>query len=527
MTSTQSNVTLIKIYLYFRTVLAALLVSMFILAPANNIFGTVHPNLFLWTAAAYLLVCITTFIFRPPDRLNDAFNQIIVSLTIDVLSILMLLHASGGVESGLGYLLLIFVAMAGIFIRGQMGIAFAAMTSLFVMGETVYLLQFSNYDSKSVFSAGSLGILLFCTVFAFQFLTEKIRTSNLEALTQARYAEHLQKLAQAIVTRMRTGILVVDGAGRIELINDSALQLLDLPLGADYSGVLINEVASLQAIVTEWQDNPAGGPPKVLELRAGQRARISFSTLDLGSSSRIVIYLEDHRVMAQHAQQLKLASLGRLTASIAHEVRNPLGAISHAAQLLAESTSITKEDLRLTEIIHQHSLRVNHIVESTLSLSRRKEPQPEALNLNLWMPRFLTQYQTGQNLDIDLQMESQQHLIKIDPTHLSQVLTNLLDNGIRYSQKATGKARVLVRVNQSQNDETHYIDIIDFGGGISEDQLPQIFDPFYTTDAKGSGLGLYISKELCEINQANLHYRRTSEGHSCFRIEFSHYQRMF
>lgn len=519
--------TLVRIYLFFRFTLSLVLLSTFFYYPSTRFLGDDNPSLFLWNAVAYFAICLASIALKPRSLTSISQFWILLSLTLDVVAMLIFMYASGGVESGLSYLILIFVAISGIFVRGQMAYAFAAMVSLLVVAESIYLLQWGGGSNKDVFSAGTLGILVFATTYLFQMLTERINASNQEAIRQASYAQHLQKLAQAIITRMRTGIVVIDHNGVVELINDSALQLMDLPIDVDYRDVNIREISALEQVVEQWQAEPTGGPPKVLELRAGQQARVSLSTLELGAHSRTVIYLEDHRVMTQQAQQLKLASLGRLTASIAHEVRNPLGAISHAAQLLEEAPGLSVQDKRLTQIIEQHSKRVNQIVESTLAMSRRKEPQPETLNLRDWLPRFLTQYRTGQNVAIDLQMQGQNHLVKMDPTHLSQILTNLLDNGLRYSQKNTGESRVKVIVDQSRGDETHYIDIVDYGLGITDDQLVHIFDPFFTTDEKGSGLGLYISKELCEINQATLHYRRTQDGLSCFRIDFSHYQRMF
>lgn len=528
MVKVQHNPTLLKIYFYFRALLAFFLMGVYLIAASRDFLGTLSPELFLWTVLGYLSVCLFTLVFAQPHKLTHSFNRIVTSLIIDVLALVALIHASGGIESGLGYLLLVVVAVAGIFIRGQLSIAFAAMTSLLVIAETFYLFQIHAINSKALFSAGFLGVLLFCTAYAFQFLINKLHTSNLEAAAQAAFAEHLQRLAQAIVARMRTGIIVVNNDTRIELINDSALRLLDLPVGTDYRNLRLTDISALAHLINNWQQNPQGGPPQVLELHAGQQARVSLSTLELGASNRTVIYIEDHRVMTQQAQQLKLASLGRLTASIAHEVRNPLGAISHAAQLLAESPNISGADKRLTEIIHQHSQRVNHIVESTLSLSRRKEAQPETFNLNQWLPRFVTQYSTGQNVMVELDIDNnERHLVKMDQTHLSQVLTNLLDNGLRYSHQHTGVAKVLLKVSKSRNDDISYLEVIDYGPGISNDRLPYVFDPFFTTEERGSGLGLYISKELCEINQASLHYRRTEEGLSCFRIDFSHFQRMF
>jgi two-component system sensor histidine kinase PilS (NtrC family) len=528
MVKTPHNPTLLKVYFYFRAVLAFLLLgTFFISAPNRVVIGALYPDLFLWGVTTYLGLCLFTVVFVRPQNLIHSFNRVVGSLIVDVLALIVMIHASGGIDSGLGYLLLVIVAVAGIFIRGQLGIAFAAMTSLLVIAQTLYLFQLEATGSKSLFSAGFLGLLLFCTAYVFQFLTDKLRRSHQEAVAQAAFAAHLQRLAQAIVARMRTGIVVVDNNDRIELINDSALRFLDLPPESDYSDLALETIPPLSKLLKEWRKSPAGGPPQVLELRAGQQARASLATLDLGASSRTVIYIEDHRAMTQQAQQLKLASLGRLTASIAHEIRNPLGAISHAAQLLAESPALKSGDKRLTEIIHQHSQRVNQIVESTLALSRRKEPQPETFDLSQWLPRFITQYSTGQQVIIDQEVEPGPHPIKIDQTHLSQVLTNLLDNGLRYSRQVTGTARVLLRVRKSRNDDISQLEIIDFGPGIDEERLSQVFDPFYTTEERGSGLGLYISKELCEINQANLHYCRTEEGRSCFRIGFSHHQRMF
>lgn len=520
------NINLLKIYLYFRSALSLLLCVMFLSPTATEIVGTVYPKLYMWTSLVYASLCITTAIFYPADKLLHSFNRLVGSLIIDILAVLTLLHASGGIDSGLGYLILVYVAISAIFVRGQLAIAFAAMTSLMVMAESIYLAQTTGASNKFLFSAGSLGILIFITAYAFQFFSERLRQSNLETQAQAAYAEHLQRLAQLIVRRMRTGIIVLDHQHRIELVNDSALQLLDLPQNLNYHHQSIDEICPLKPLILKWEADRSIATV-VEEINPGTHLRVGFAQLEIGESERTVAYLEDHRVMTQQAQQLKLAALGRLTASIAHEVRNPLGAISHAAQLLAESPTIAPADLRLTEIIEQHSARVNGIIESTLAISRRQEPQPEPLNLQAWTPKFLNQYTTGHQASIEYKHYGQGHLIKADPTQLSQILTNLLDNALRYSEKATGKRTAVLNVKQSENDDTAYIEVIDFGEGIPEEKLPNIYDPFFTTDEKGSGLGLYICKELCEINQASLHYTHAQDGSSCFRIDFSHHQRMF
>jgi two-component system sensor histidine kinase PilS (NtrC family) len=214
--------------------------------------------------------------------------------------------------------------------------------------------------------------------------------------------------------------------------------------------------------------------------------------------------------------------LGRLTASIAHEIRNPLGAISHAGQLLRESSHLHDGDSRLLDIVLNHSHRINGIIENILQLSRRTPPNPRRIQLGEWLPGFIEQYQ--QCLD-DVAVitihEVKPVQVTVDPEQLSQVLTNLLDNALRYSKKNTGTATAEMAIGTS-NNQLPQLDVLDEGPGIGPREQEKVFEPFFTTESKGNGLGLYIARELCEINQARLHYLRTHAGKSCFRISFSH-----
>jgi len=394
-----------------------------------------------------------------------------------------------------------------------------------VFAEAIYFSKTNGQLSRAAFSAGVLGILVFSTAIIFHYLTEKIRASEKEAARQTKQVKHLQQMAENIITRMRTGIIVIDSEEKIDLVNNSALQLLDLSAESDYLGKPLEQLSNLGDVIQKWKHNPSVGIPWHHQLRAGQEIRLNFAALNEGEQNRTIIFLEDYRALAQQAQQLKLASLGRLTASIAHEIRNPLGAIAHAAQLLSESEEIARADLRLTEIILHHSNRVNQIVENTLVLSRRKEPKPEVLELEKFLPGFIENFKAAEDCEISLEFASTGVFVKIDPIHFSQILTNLCENGIRYSKIATDIAHVRITAGVSANDDIPYIEVVDDGPGIEDDALNQIFDPFYTTDDKGTGLGLYISRELCEINQATLFFVRTLQGKSCFRVNLSHHQR--
>ena len=227
--------------------------------------------------------------------------------------------------------------------------------------------------------------------------------------------------------------------------------------------------------------------------------------------------------MAQQAQQLKLASLGRLTASIAHEIRNPLGAISHAGQLLAESQRLDAGDSRLTEIIKEHSQRVNTIIENILQLSRREHVHAKEFQLKPWLDEFLYDFCSSEhvsNRQISLDISPEDTEIRMDPSQLHQIMWNLFSNGIRHGG-TKGLPTLVIKGGVTQESHIPFLDIIDSGPGIDPETAQHIFDPFFTTEPHGTGLGLYIARELCECNQARLNYIQRQEGGGCFRITFA------
>ncbi len=376
---------------------------------------------------------------------------------------------------------------------------------------------------------GLLGLLLFVTSLLFQYLTRRILASQRSAMEQAEQAATLQKLNEMIVQRMHTGIVVLDKDGWILLYNESAARLLFFPLQFDgRDRIHFSRNAAAQAVLNAWLSHSQQRPQPLQMEEGGLEIQLNFARMENSGNDLIVVFVEDMRQISQRAQQMKLASLGHLTASIAHEVRNPLGAISHAAQLLAESDALTDADLRLSAIIQNHSLRVNKIIENVLGLSRREAVNPERFDLSVWLHKFSVAHaQTYEKpVNINLDLPSDPLLIYFDPSQLEQVLANLCTNGLRYSEKLTGKAEITLHAYFHESLGTPCLDIIDYGAGISEEERKQIFDPFFTTDAKGTGLGLYIARELCVANQASLDYKRTGEGHSCFQISFPHANKM-
>lgn len=497
---------------------------MFTSGIASSVLGVDYPELYNVTNVSYIVLNIIALFLLRPEKLKHSANKVTTLLTLDLVAILIIVFSSGGPQSGLGYLLLINTAMASFFLRGRFSLGFAAVSSIFVISQPLFLIPIKNGLPENLFSAGTLGILIFFTALTFNYLTERIYQSNLIATEKARYAEHLEQLAKLIVARMRTGIIVVDHNNNIEMINESALQLMNLPNSSNFIQVPIHSLPTIQDLLDTWKSNRISEIPKIHQISEGSEVKISFSRLETGREERTLVYIEDYRTITQQAQQLKLASLGRLTANIAHEVRNPLGAISHAAQLLAESDSLTSADQRLTRIILDHSSRVNQIIDNTMVLSRRKEPKIHPIPLIEWINTFIKDYQSRHVCEIKLVTASSDVPTKFDATQLHQVVTNLVDNGLRHTKQLTGEAKIEIRCGLSDNDDTAYLEIIDFGKGIERQNLNSIFEPFFTTEEEGTGLGLYICKELCESNQASLHY--TNENLSCFKISFPHHQRV-
>jgi len=237
------------------------------------------------------------------------------------------------------------------------------------------------------------------------------------------------------------------------------------------------------------------------------------------------VFAEDFTRIAQQAQQLKLASLGRLTASIAHEIRNPLGSISHAAQLLRESSDLPADDHRLVEIVIGNAERTNEVIESVLTLSRGQQPRPERILLGEWLQRFaveLRQRTHDARIDLEVTAGAAQATVSADPTHLRQVLQNLAENGLRYSLRAVGEPSLALRLDTDPQTGLPFLDVIDHGTGVPAEDIDRIFEPFFTTEATGTGLGLYLSRELCEASQTRLEYRAEPGAGGCFRLCFPH-----
>jgi len=331
----------------------------------------------------------------------------------------------------------------------------------------------------------------------------------------------LAQLNERIIQQMESGILVVNDRGSITLANSSAHQLLG-QTDHELAGRSLGEVAPAVADAMAHPSDELQRANQPIAPRGDSETEVQPQFTDLGEQGTLIA-LEDARFIQEQLQQLKLASLGRLTASIAHEIRNPLAAIQQSAQLLAESPELTDENRRLIEIQLDHCRRVNGIVANVLELSRQRQGPAPLIDLTDWLTRFAREFPTEQGIDSDrlqLDIDDDAVMVRFDGEHLRQVVANLCENSFQHGTPSAGADTLRVRLEQSaQPDGSVQLDIRDNGRPVGSADVSAIFEPFFTTSEKGTGLGLFLARELCNANNAQLRYIHDDAGNR-FRIQF-------
>ena len=510
---------LFNYYNFYKVIIGILLLGMsFSQEELLNSFR--YTETFQILTLSYLLINITTLVFVR-FILSGSARQVFTVISLDIFILHALFYCGTGISGGLINLLVITVAAGNIIMRGRIGLSFAALASLLSIGIEAERL-FAGVDNISDLArAGLMGCVYFATAYMLQYFASRITQSELLAKEREQDIIELEKLNHHIIQSMRTGIIVCNDDFKVILINQACKDLINLDSDALLPPFIIERIQL-------WQHDPSvrttpfkASPDKPL-------VQANFSHLQKNKRSEILIFIDDTRLMTQQAQQLKLASLGRLTASIAHEVRNPLGAISHATQLLAESENLDAADKKMTDIIQRHSKRVNLIIENTLQLSRRSEPAAVDIPLKEWLSNIISEYisQRDGQVKIDLEIDSPLETARFDPGQIEQVLINLIDNGVRHGTQHNPDSTLTVKLGAISEGQQAFIDVIDQGAGISEENTLHLFEPFFTTESQGTGLGLYLSREMCEASQAQLDYINTDESGACFRLLFAHHKRI-
>jgi two-component system sensor histidine kinase PilS (NtrC family) len=518
----------LTLFNYFRGSLALFFITIYLngwlpqLVPG----GHVDFNVFFTISLIYFLA--TLFFSIGLSRRNLGLDtQVIIQTLVDIFCIVMLMHATGGIRTGLGMLLIINISMTSMFFEKRVAILFAAISAIAIISEQIYS-EFTYIDYSPDFTqAGLLGILIFITALLTTYIAKKLKETEKFAEDTSQELETIVQMNEHIIQSMRTGIIAIKNSGQILMANNAALEL--------FGNISIDQQTNIKAIspdlykrFIEWNSDTMQNHQPIQQTQGLPDLQPGFSRIDRSASTdnkphgRTLIFLEDATKLAQRFQQVKLASLGRLTASIAHEIRNPLGAINHAGQLLGETVE-NESDKKLTRIINTQAIRLNSIVENVLQLSRQQRGTRESINLHHWFQQFQEECVSTHNLQSDqIQVHNIPQDIEIlfDSSQLHQVMWNLCCNAINHSKKEL--SRLLITIQGAIDAETDQpcIDIIDNGPGIDEEILTNIFDPFFTTSSEGVGLGLYITKEVVESNRAKIRHISPPAGGTCFRIYF-------
>ncbi len=517
----RQNWALLIIYSGYRALLAMILTTLYLLTADDPVIGKHQPLIFLGVTGFYAIYAIALLLYQLLSSRIGGPTQVFTSLLIDILTLSLIHYSSASEANGIALLVLPAIAAGNMLLTPRLGVLLAAMASIAVIANSIYRVSYEGQASSEFFDAGLMGMAFFTTSIVVQYLTRRIIAT--QQLVQDREADvqQLLHISERIVQNMRTGILVLDAEGVIRLINQSAAELLEVRfIGQNMPRLAPRSL--LELLRRERRQNT-----QFRHEESGRLLQISRTELKAGDGENSLLFIEDVSQLAQQAQQLKLASLGQFTASIAHEIRNPLGAISHAAQLLAESETLDSTERRLISIVTQQSARVNSIIENILQLSRRENPRPESFDLYDWAQIFCDDYNsaTPDPAEFIIDTLGGRFTVNVDDHQLHQILTIIVDNGLRHSADATGERKLLLQLIDEPNLPGPVLNVIDDGPGISPEHRDRIFEPFFTTESGGTGLGLYICKELCDANQIHLTWLRTDDDKSCFRLSFSHPQK--
>jgi len=507
-------------------VLVAMLVVVLLFSPLDIYLLNSSDLAMLWlakpVAIIYLFVAVALLWV---SRCAMRWRHIITSWSTlaDILAAMLLIRALPEASAGIATVLIFSLAQAAVLLPMERGLGVALAAGIALLAEyfSNELLEEENIHRLSeriLFAVSYLAVAWFCCRFA-QYVRHQ------QKLAQQRQAEvvNLFEINEMIIRRMRTGVVVVDAKDRILIANEAATTLL-----GESGNLVLNQRLSLAKVtpllaqrLQRWRQHGQHKEGKPIQLAVGQpEVQPRFARL-LASNDLTLIFLDDTSVVSQRAEALTLSTMNRFSASMAHEIRNPLAAISHAAQLLEESEYLDAADQRLLQIILQQCRRTNNIIENVLGLARRQHARPESLDLGAFVQRFVSEYQAAMLTQGENQLHAQipendaAILALIDPYHLHQVISALVHNAMTYGHQPGQAAEVTISVASS--GQRAMIEVRDCGPGLNDNAAAHLFRPFHTTSEHGTGLGLYIARELCRANQAQLESIRQTKG-ACFRI---------
>ncbi|MDR0576978.1 MAG: PAS domain-containing sensor histidine kinase [Candidatus Accumulibacter sp.] len=482
----------------YRLCVAALLVPpLFFQSPFSSLIGQGRISLQSVVVCFYFLANAASLAALHFHRRR--FNrQLGIQVLLDVLILTWLFHTKEELRDSLGTLLLVTVTGAGLVGQGRLVLLYAAMATLAVLAEGYWRAWGSARGATDFFQTGLFCASFFAVAISARMLARRVIVNEELARRRGEALRNQTIISQRVIEEMQDGVLVLDRKGLVKQHNPRVERLLGL--GNPERRMLATYSTELAVGFQNWRARGGDEPVMIRAPASGIPLRARF--IDTASSEGdVLVLLEDIGRLQERAKQIKLAALGRLTASIAHEIRNPLSAIKHAGELMREESAGPTSD-RLLRIVLDNAQRVERIVSDVLGLGQRDRIQREFIDLRQALPLFVEEFVIKEEVPAGVvQVEiSGRAILLFDRAHLHQILWNLVGNALRYSRRVAGSVRLCTQ------DRDRHVDlhVIDDGEGVDEAHREQIFEPFFTTHSRGTGLGLYIARELCDANGASL-----------------------
>ncbi|VEG90484.1 sensor histidine kinase [Legionella spiritensis] len=451
-------------------------------------------------------------------------TQVILSGTIDVIVQSLLISLLSYPRFWIGILLNATIAALSILVPGRLAIFFASTASCMLLGFSIFQYGYNDSDNlNNFFYSGVYGAGIFATAITAWYLANRVRTSETIAAHRSYELANMQRINEYIVERLHSGIVYLDANNNIKLINDATRKFFNYPEQTELNS-LVQLSSELDKKYNYYLDKVGDDLRPAKTMIEDPHLLVHFFPTVVENRITVLVLLEDMTAVSQQAQQLKLAALGRFSASIAHELRNPLGAIAHAAQLLGGNNPLHSDDARLQQLILNNCNRMNSIIKNVMQLSRREQSQQQSIELSAFLEQFKHDFCAYNPCHIEIELpESSMLSFYFDKSQLEQILVILCDNAIQHGRD--GQDQVLISIKVRQLEHTMQLMVCDRGPGVADSMKDTIFEPFFSTVRTGYGMGLFIARDLCEINQARLTVSNMETG-CCFTITLNETREM-
>jgi len=509
-----------RVMVYFNVFrfIVAIVILFLVFSGTAQIAQTELLNLARSAAIVYLAdsLLMITLLSRNPEQPHMLGR---FAFIVDIIVAMILIYTLDSISIGTGMLLVFWCCAAAIILPRGFAFTLAAFSTIFIIAFTAWGLLYGDSVTHDLLTAGIYAASCFFGALIFSSLARWNQQYALLAEQNVVDLRNMEQINEIVIRRMKTGVIVVDHAGEIRLMNESAWFLLGSPGTTDKN---LSAVAPrLMKLLRRWHTGKKVSDEPESLIPGHSPVIPQFIRIPGTHNEATLVFLQDTSKVSRQASTIATETLAKLSGSIAHEIRNPLAAMVNASQLMQESEEISPEDKQLLDIINNQGGRINNIIENILQLARQKRSRPEVIQLNLELQNLVTEYRKmmpENGLRINLNLLTRPGYVLFDRSQFQQVIHQLLENALTHAQQIDQPTEVTISLDTKRGSGHIILDFEDNGPGISTNMLAKIFEPFYSSHKQGSGLGLYITQQLCSINQTELSAISSVDRGALFRM---------